>query len=188
MKKTIIVIILIIVSIALGYAYEQASLAWQKRQHPIPAEFEQYVMKYSGVYNVPPCIILSVMKAESSFRSHVVSPAGARGLMQIMPETFQWLQTKTGGNHEDGMLFDPRTNIRYGTFFLSYLYNIFADWDLTFAAYNAGHNRVRNQWLNNPEIVQNGKLIVAAIPIEETRNYVIRVNRNIEMYRKLYFS
>jgi soluble lytic murein transglycosylase len=110
--------------------------------------------------------------------------------MQIMPATFDWLMTKPGGtgeNHDVGMLFDPATNIKYGTFYLSYLYGLFGDWDLTFAAYNAGQGRVRNYWMNDPDIVRDGELIISAIPFEETRNYLIRVNRSIEMYRKLYF-
>ena len=170
----------------MGYAYERVLLAVQRHTHPFPAELEEYVMRYSQEYNIPPEIILSVIRAESSFRSSVVSHAGAVGLMQIMPTTFEDLTSRTGGHHEHGMLFDPATNIRYGTFYLRYLFDMFGDWDLTFAAYNAGLGRVRG-WMADSEIVQDGELIIAAIPIEETRNYVTRVNRNIEMYRKLYF-
>jgi len=189
MKRTIIILILIITAIGLGYAYEQVSIALQKRAHPMPAELEEHVMKYSKEYNVPPYIILSVIKAESSFQSNAVSPsAGAVGLMQIMPDTFDWLMTRTGESHAQGMLFDPATNIKYGTFYLRYIYDQLGDWDLVFAGYNAGHNLVRNNWMNNPEIVHDGKLIISEIPFEETRNYVIRVNRNIDMYKKLYFS
>ena len=186
MKRTIVIIILIAAAVVLGYAYEQVSLALQKRAHPL--HFEEYVMRYSRERNIPPEIIFSVIKAESSFRSDAVSPnAGARGLMQIMPDTFDWLQTKTGEQYAHGMLFDPATNIRYGTFYLRYLFDMFGDWNLTFAAYNAGQGRVRNDWMQNPEIVRDGVLIIEAVPFEETRNYLIRVNRSIEMYRRLYF-
>ena len=189
MKRTIIILILLAVSVGLGYAYEQILTALYKRAHPFPAEFEEFVMQYSEEYNVPPYIILSVIQAESSFRSHAVSKsAGAVGLMQIMPDTFDWLMRRAGEHHEHGMLFDPEINIRYGTFYLRYLYDLFGDWELAFAAYNAGHNRVRNNWLNDSEIVRDGKLIISAIPFEETRNYVIKVNKNKEMYKKLYFS
>ena len=160
----------------------------EKRAHPIPAEFEGHIMKYSDEYNIPPYIILSVIKAESSFRSHAVSGAGAVGLMQIMPATFDDIMRRMEESHEHGMLFDTETNIKYGSFYLRYLYDMFGDWELSFAAYNAGHTRVRNNWLNNPEIVQDGKLIISGVPFEETRNYIIRVNKNIEMYKKLYFN
>ena len=189
MKRTIVIIILIITAVALGYVYEQVSVTLQKRAHPIPAEYEDYVMKYSVEYNVQPYIILSVIKAESSFSSGAVSPgAGAVGLMQIMPDTFDWLMKRMGETHAEGMLFDPETNIKYGTYYLRYLFDMLGDWDLALAAYNAGHNRVRNNWLNDPGIVQDGKLVIAAVPFIETRNYIIRVNKNIEMYKKLYFS
>ena len=185
MKKTIIILVLIGMAVILGYAYEQVLFAWHRYRHPI--EYKEHVMRYSEIYNIPPEIIFSVIKAESSFRSNVVSPAGAIGLMQMMPETFAWLTGKIGDNHEEGMLFDPATNIRYGTFYLNYLYGLFGDWNLVFAAYNGGQGNVRN-WMSNPEIVRNGVLIIDAIPFPETRNYVTRVNRNIEMYRRLYFS
>ena len=173
----------------MGYAYEQVSVTLQKRAHPVPADLEEYVMNYSREYNIPPEIILSVIKAESSFQSNAVSSgAGAVGLMQILPSTFEWLMTRTGENHEPGMLFDPETNIKYGVMYLRYIYDLLGDWELAFAGYNAGHNLVRNNWLNNPEIVRDGKLVIEAIPFEETRNYVIKVNKNIEMYKKLYFS
>jgi len=175
------------VAIGLGYAYEQALRAVQRNTHPFPAELEEYIIRYSREYNIPQEIILSVIRAESSFRSYVTSPMGAMGLMQMMPSTFDWLQTKMGDEYAHGMLFDPATNIRYGTFYLRYLFDLFGDWNLTFAAYNAGQGRVRNDWMPVPEIFRDGELIIAAIPSEETRNYLIRVNRNIEMYRKLYF-
>ena len=185
MKKTIIILALLVAAVALGYAYEQVSIALQKRAHPL--HFEEYVMRYSRERNIPPEIIFSVIKAESSFRSDAVSPRGARGLMQMMPATFDWLQTLMGEEHAHGMLFDPATNIRYGTFYLRHLFDMFGDWNLTLAAYNAGQGRVRNEWMQNPDIVRDGVLIIEAVPYDETRNYLIRVNRSIEMYRRLYF-
>ena len=186
MKRTIIILALIVISVGLGYLYEQSLYAWHRFRHPL--RFEEHVMRYSEKYDVPPEIIFSVIKAESSFGPNQISPAGARGLMQIMPSTFEWLITKTGENQNpEADIFDPATNIKHGTFYLRYLYDRFGDWNLTFAAYNAGQTRVRNEWMTNPEIVRGGELIISAIPFEETRNYVIRVNRNIEMYRRLYF-
>jgi soluble lytic murein transglycosylase len=187
MKRTIIIFVLLAVAVGLGYAYEQVSIALQKRAHPLPPELEGFVMKYSQEYSVPPEIILSVIKAESSFRITVVSNRGAIGLMQIMPGTFDDLMKWKGETHEHGMLYDPETNIRYGTFFLNYLYRRFGNWEIVFAAYHTGQNR---DWLNNPEmgVVSDGKLNISAIPSDVTRNYVINVNRNMEMYRKLYFS
>ena len=187
MKRTIIILILIVAAIGLGYVYEQVSISLQKRAHPVPEEYESFIIKYSREYNVPQEIILSVIKAESSFDSGARSNQGAIGLMQITTDTFTDIMRWNGETLDHGMLYDPETNIKYGTFFLNYLYRRFGDWEIVFAAYNAGRNR---DWLNNPDlgVISDGRLIISAVPFPETRNYVIKVNKNIEMYRKLYFS
>ena len=86
-KNTIAIIIIIIISVGLGYVYEQVTVYLGKKSHPIM--YEEIVEKYSDEYKVPKEIIYSVINTESSFRSDVVSSAGAVGLMQIMPITFE---------------------------------------------------------------------------------------------------
>jgi len=185
MKKTIIIIIIIFVSIGLGYAYEQVSTALEKRAHPIL--YSEFVEKYSQEYSVPQYIIYSVIKVESSFRSDVESDRNAIGLMQITPDTFEWLMTKTKEDLPVKLLYDPETNIKYGTFFLQYLYAEFENWDTSFAAYNAGRGAV-NGWLKNPQYAVGNQLIIENIPFPETKDYIRKVNNNKEMYKKLYFS
>jgi len=189
MKKTVVIIIIILVSIGLGYAYERVTVEIERRRHPIM--YEEFVEKYSYEYAVPKEIIYSVIKAESGFKSNAVSGAGAIGLMQIMPHTFEDIANRMGEETPpkelwEELLYAPNTNIKYGTFYLRYLHNEFEDWDIVFAAYNAGPTRVRNQWLNNPEYIRDNRIVY--IPIEETRNYIKRVKENIDMYKKLYFS
>lgn len=184
-KNTIAIIIIIIMSVALGYAYDKIMESLEKRAHPL--KYEEIVEKYSAEYAVPQEIIYSVIKAESSFRSDVVSIAGAIGLMQIMPTTYDDIAKRLGEVPNEGLLYDPETNIKYGTFYLRYLYDMFDNsWDIAFAAYNAGLNRVKNQWLNNSEYIKDNEIVY--IPIEETRNYIKRVNKNREVYKKLYFN
>lgn len=189
MKKTVIIIIIIFVSVGLGYAYERITVEIEKKRYPIM--YEEFVEKYSHEYAVPKEIIYSVIRAESGFQSNIVSSAGAIGLMQIMPNTFEDISNRLGEEIPpkelwEELLYAPNTNIKYGTFYLRYLHNEFEDWDIVFAAYNAGPTRVRNQWLTNPEYIKDNKIIY--IPIEETRNYIKRVNDNWEKYKKLYFS
>ena len=86
---------------------------------------------------------------------------------------------------EDGMLYDPKTNIEYGTYLLSYLYMRYNRWDTVFAAYNAGMTRV-DGWLTDPALTdENGRL--QEIPIKETQEYVKKVNNAIDVYRRLYY-
>jgi soluble lytic murein transglycosylase len=185
-KNTIAIIIIIILSVSLGYAYDKILTVLEKRSHPIPEMYKETVEKYSEEYNVPQDLIYSVIKAESGFRSDAVSPsAGAVGLMQIMPATFADIAKRLGEAANEGLLYDPHTNIKYGTFYLRYLYDMFNEWDLAVAAYNAGLSRV-NGWLKNPEYIIDNEIVY--IPIEETRNYLKRVNKNREVYKKLYFN
>jgi len=185
MARTVTILIIIIASVTVGYFYDKILTGIEKKSHPLA--FVEIVEKYSEEYDVPREIIYSVINTESGFRSDAVSPGvGAIGLMQIMPETFEWIAMKLGENPAEGLIYDPHTNIKYGTFLLKYLYREFESWDIAFAAYNAGLNRVKNNWLNNPEYIKDNKIVY--IPIEETRNYIKKVNKNIEVYKRLYFN
>lgn len=165
---------------AINIAFKLFGL-YRRVTHPVL--YQEYIELYSEEYGVPEEIICSVINTESSFDSTAESHAGAVGLMQITKETFWWLLSRSGESLSDEMLFDPQVNIRYGTYFLSLLYEEFGSWDTVFAAYNAGRSRVTG-WLGDPDVSENGKLI--NIPIEETREYVKRVNNGIEIYREIY--
>lgn len=149
-----------------------------------PVEYEENVLKYSAQYNVPPSLIFSVINTESGFDKDAVSSAGARGLMQITPETFEWLQTKTGETLTDDDLFNPDVSIKYGTLFLSILIQRFDNTDTVAAAYNAGMNAVA-AWLENPEYSDDG-ITLKDIPYSETSYYVVKINRALAQYKDLY--
>ncbi len=149
-----------------------------------------------AVAKLPAGLALGVMRQESSFDPAVVSPAGAHGLMQLMPST---ARAVSGHRLDAAALFDPATNMAIGEAYLSGLLNRFGGTvPVAVAAYNAGPNRVR-QWL-----AQNGdpsgspqapsmpaqsmpaqSMIdwIELIPFSETRNYVQRVMENQTVYR-----
>lgn len=183
LKNTVAIIVMIALAVGLGYAYDKASVWLEKRSHPL--EYAELVEKYSEHYQVPVEMVYGVIKAESGFRSDAVSGAGAVGLMQITEATFDWITSRLGENLSKGLLYDPDTNIRYGTYYLNYLFKEFGSWDMALAAYNAGPNRVKG-WSQNPEYIKDGEIV--HIPIEETRTYVQRVNKNKEAYKRLYFT
>lgn len=185
MKNTIAIILIIVVAISLGYAYDKISTGLEMKAYPL--EYTDIVEKYSDEYSVPKEIVYGVIKTESGFRSDAKSSAGAVGLMQITEATFDWIASRLGDDLSKGLLYDPETNIKYGTYYLGYLYNeLFKDWDIAFAAYNAGPNRVQGWIDDHPEYINGGEIIY--IPIEETRNYIKKVNKSKDIYKKLYFS
>ena len=84
---------------------------------------------------------------------------------------------------EDNAVLSPAVNIRYGTYYLSYLYQKFGDWRLTLAAYNAGERRV-SEWLDDPALSPDGRL--EHIPFPETAAYVEKVLLAYQKYNQKY--
>ncbi len=152
-----------------------------------PTKYEELVTKYSSEYNVEPELVYSIIKAESNFKENVESRAGAIGLMQIMPQTFYWLQTCMGEDYiSEEYLNDPEINIRYGTYLIKLLKQKYSSDILVICAYNAGMGVV-DRWLNEPGISIDGQTL-NYIPYGETERYLERVIKNREIYTNLYFK
>lgn len=171
-----------VLSIAIGLFAQHLKNKYDLASHP--KAYGNFVEKYAAEYNIPEDVCYAVIKCESGFDSTAVSSAGAVGLMQIMPNTFTYLCSLTGDNYESGMLYDPETNIRYGIYYLSILYDRFGVWETVFAAYNCGPSRV-DGWIRDGKVDDGGRL--TEIPIAETAAYVERVTKAIEKYEKLYY-
>lgn len=183
-RRSAAIVIILVLSILCALVYQ---IVWDKiDRHRYPQQFSEYVETFSDEYGVPEYVIYAVIKVESDFVSNAESHAGAIGLMQIMPDSFEWISMRLKRNSEPGMMYDPRTNIEYGTYMLSYLYSRYNRWDAAFAAYNAGHRRV-DAWLEDSQYTdEDGELI--RIPITETEKYVKKVNNAIDVYKRLYYQ
>jgi soluble lytic murein transglycosylase len=137
---------------------------------------------------VPAEVILGLSRQESEFNPRAFSRAGARGLMQLIPSTAQITAKKEGLPYRrDALLTDPSYNMTLGSAHLSHLISKYqGSWIMTFAAYNAGPNRV-DQWVEaygDPRGAGVDPLDwMEQIPFEETRNYVQRVLENSQIYR-----
>ena len=173
-SRAVVIALIAVIAIGIGFLADFVITCFEKRAYP--REYAQYVETYAEKYGVPETLIYAVIRTESSFDSGAVSRAGAVGLMQMMPETFQWLTDEILFDHlESGMLYDPETNVRYGTYYLSYLYDRYGDWDLALAAYNGGLGNV-DKGLADEEYA-DGEGGLKKIPFKETRRYVKRVKR-----------
>ncbi len=157
-----------------------------QRSYLYPYPYQDEVMKYAKAYQVDSDLAVAVMKAESNFREEAKSHRGAVGLMQIMPETAGWIAMQL----EDSdftleNLHEPERNIRYGVWYLSELQQEFHhNVVLVLAAYNAGRGNVKD-WMREKHWDMDFQDI-DAIPFAETREYVHRVLKHREKYRKLY--
>ena len=105
-----------------------------------PIKYENHIVKYSQRYNVDPCLVVAVIKAESNFNEKAVSHRGAYGLMQIMPDTAIWIaENMKLKDYKVEKLYDNEINIAMGCWYINNLNTEFnGDIDLVLAAYNGG--------------------------------------------------
>jgi soluble lytic murein transglycosylase len=151
-----------------------------------PIKYQDEIMEASRRYQVDPYLVLAIIRSESSFRTDRISPKGAVGLMQIMPDTADWIVGKAGFRPDgENYLFDPKMNIHIGTWYLAFLLQMYNGNQVkAIAAYNAGPGNV-NKWLKLEQ--WNGtRETIEDIPIGETRYYVQRVLYYHDRYRKIY--
>ena len=182
--RSIAVLMILGLSVAIGMLYTNVYEKYERAVYP--REFCDVVNVYSEKFGVPEHIIYAVIKTESDFKSNAVSSAGAVGLMQITPDTFDWIAMKLNEQGEFALMYDPETNIRYGVYLLSFLKNEYENWDTVYAAYNAGFGNV-DKWLGNTEY-SDGNGVLKYIPFAETRAYVEKVNEAKNTYDRLYSS
>lgn len=137
---------------------------------------------------VDPALVHSLIRQESTFNRRAVSPAGARGLMQLMPATAREVARRLGIRHDTSLLTeDPEHNIRLGSTYVREMLDRFGgSYILAIASYNAGPGRVA-QWLErfgDPRSPAVDPIDwIEQIPIYETRNYVQRVMEGLYVYR-----
>ena len=152
----------------------------------LPLRHEDIIRQQAEAKNLDASLIAGVIYVESRFRDQT-SRAGAKGLMQILPSTADYIARKSGGTRfEQGDLATPQINIAYGSWYLRYLLQHYHGNELlAVAAYNAGEGKV-DEWYRDAS--GRGEDFEAAthIPFPETRNYVERVFDARERYRHEY--
>jgi soluble lytic murein transglycosylase len=134
--------------------------------------------------SVDPFLVAAVVREESSFDPQARSRVGARGLMQLMPDTARQLARGRGLPSGEEVLVDPAANLVLGSVYLAALMKEFGDPRLAIAAYNAGPSRVREWWKGRAN--DDVEAWVELIPYDETRFFVRRVMLSWEEYRRLY--
>jgi soluble lytic murein transglycosylase len=136
---------------------------------------------------VEPALVLAVVRQESQFDARVRSPADARGMMQILPATGRRLARDLGMAWSDELLWNPDANMRLGSRYLGKLSGRFeGSYLLAVAGYNAGPRRPPDwiQFCGDPRASRTDPLdFIECIPFGETRNYVMKVMANYQMYR-----
>jgi soluble lytic murein transglycosylase len=152
-----------------------------------PLNYSVEIKRSSEQYGVDPFLIAAIIKVESNFKPDAVSPKGAVGIMQIMPDTADWILKH---DHFDGVSVEDVGNeaeagIRLGTWYVRDLHRQFKGNRIAvLAAYNAGPGKVR-QWMDD-DIWDGNEATITDIPYGETRHYVQRVMYYYKKYKDLY--
>lgn len=159
-----------------------------KKKYIYPYPYQELVTIYAEANGISPALAASVIMHESKFMEHVRSPRGAIGLMQLMPETAEWIAGRLGERDFSlQRLREPELNIRFGTWYLAQLEREFdGNLVLALAAYNAGRGVV-HEWMEENDWPPDFKDI-SSIPYPETRIYVERVLKDKKHYEALYHS
>ena len=148
------------------------------RQALYPLEYEETIREVSAEHDLEPTFVAAVVYTESRFRADVESHQGAYGLMQLLPQTADFIREQSG---IEGDYRDPRVNLRMGAWYLSYLEDRYMDDErLVLAAYNSGEGRV-DAWVSD-----EGFDVGEDIPFKETREYVQNVLEARRTYDELY--
>lgn len=152
-----------------------------------PIEYPEYVTYYADKYDIDPLMLYAFIRTESNFNPRADSDAGARGLMQITEVTFDWIKSKIAPTEdltfED--LYDPETNIRFGSYFVSYCLLRYQD-DLATAAaaYHSGWGTV-DDLLSQAEYSADGKTL-DHYPYPQMRLYVKKITSSYQRYQEIY--
>ena len=144
---------------------------------------------YAAQNNLQPAFVMAIIRNESSFRTNAESNVGARGLMQMMPDTAEWIAGKLDDDaYTFDSMWDGETNIRYGCWYLGYLTRLFrGDAELVSGAYHAGQSTI-TQWLSDPQKSSDGvTLDLEKLSDGPTKQYIGRVTQAYGIYQSLLY-
>jgi|SRR5215207_1345681 len=152
----------------------------------LPLRHDDIIRQQASDKGLDASLIAGVIYTESRFRDQT-SNAGAKGLMQLMPRTADYIAQKSGGTaFEQGDLATPQVNIAYGSWYLRYLLHKYAGREiLALAAYNAGEGKV-DEWVAGASARGERFRVAQHIPFPETRRYVQQVLDARIRYRRTY--
>ena len=153
-----------------------------------PRKYETYVTYYADKYDLDPMLLYAFIRTESNFDPEAESSVGARGLMQITEDTFDWIKSRIAPTEaltfDD--LYDPEVNIRFGSYFVAYCLLQYGDLSTAAAAYHSGLGTV-GELLANPDYSADGQTL-DEFPYPQMRRYVQKITDSYETYKEIYAS
>lgn len=151
-----------------------------------PLGYPDIILAESRARRLEPHLLAALARQESAFDPEVTSRAGARGLLQLMPQTGrQWADRLGLRDYREDMLFHPEINVHLGAAYFADLARRYREMQIALVAYNAGPTRAR-RWRKRPAYRIDSELFAERIPLSETRGYVQSIQTQLRIYRQLY--
>ncbi|MGO3017647.1 MAG: lytic transglycosylase domain-containing protein [Anaerococcus sp.] len=177
-KLIFILFMIVVTAIVISFGI----IAYQtSRQH---ISYQDEINTYGEKYNVDPLLVASIVKVESDFDINAHSNQNAKGLMQLLDDSARHSAELVDEEYFPEKLKEVDYNLNLGVAYYDYLYRYYNNKELALAAYNGGIGNV-DEWINKGIIDKNDP-DVNNIPIEETRQYVTKVNANYEVMKTFY--
>lgn len=154
-----------------------------------PCKYPAVVETYAAEYDLDPLLIYTFIKTESSFDPEAVSSVGARGLMQMTEETFEWIKSKLAPGEDITFddLYDPDCAVRFGAYYLRLCLDRYGgDVATAAAAYHSGWGTV-DSLLHHEDYTGDGKTL-PVFPYSNMNHYVEKILHGYERYTELYGS
>lgn len=175
-RNTFIILLIIALSAATGWGYDAAATAVLKKQYP--REYNADVVNLAYENSIPPSVVYAAIKVRSNFDPASVSEDGGIGLFRLTPAQYYELAEQLGGAVDSGLLYEPKTNLRFGVRWIASLYDKYEDWDCVYAAMAAGEEKV-DGWLS----MEGGSVALAD---DETADYIKTMKKTAARYVELY--
>lgn len=173
---------LIVIGIVMAIIISFSIVAYQTSRQKIA--YQDEIKKYSEKYNMDPLLIASIIKVESDYDNSAHSNQNAKGLMQLLDASAKHSAELIGEEYYPDKLKDVDYNLNLGVGYFNYLYKYYNNVDLALAAYNGGIGNV-DKWINEKKIDKHDP-DPTKIPVEETRQYVIKINSNYDLMKVFY--
>ncbi len=187
LRHVVAFVLLIALSIGFGFGFDAIATAIEESNHPRPDTLSASVQENATAFGIPEAVIWATVKTGSDFASNAVSEDGRIGLMQLSSKQFDFIcRTILHEEPDPRTLYDPETNLRAGSAWLSYLYGRYGIWDHVFTAYYAGTDTV-DAWLQTPDLMSE-QGILTDIPNDSIAEYVEDMKDAVELYTILYYQ
>ncbi|MDU2583078.1 MAG: lytic transglycosylase domain-containing protein [Anaerococcus hydrogenalis] len=182
LKSIFKILELIVIGIVMAIIISFSIVAYQTSRQKIA--YQDEIKKYSEKYNMDPLLIASIIKVESDYDNGAHSNQNAKGLMQLLDASAKHSAELIGEEYYPDKLKDVDYNLNLGVGYFNYLYKYYNNVDLALAAYNGGIGNV-DKWINEKKIDKHDP-DPTKIPVEETRQYVIKINSNYDLMKVFY--